>query len=349
MKKPRSLVTGACGFMGTHMVEVLAEAGHAIRATDLPSACEADDRRAGRFPSVVRDLGVELVPADLSRPETLAPLVKDVDTIFHVASVFSYKAPWSVLKRVNVDGTRALLDLALAERRAPKRVVIWGAGGIYGIPDPDDLPLTEDSPPAPSNDYLRSKWREEHLVMQYGRERGLRWTILRPTTVYGPRAVSGGGQLLLAAAKMKVAAIPRSFDAHIPFVHVRDVCRAALHLSESPDAENQAYNLNDDTVISTVDFFRHVASLMGHRFVPLPGIPVGTLRDLLLGVADVVGAVTRVLGTPSPVERGPLEYLGVDWAYTNDKLKGTGFEFLYPDARDGVRDTIAWYRNEGWL
>jgi nucleoside-diphosphate-sugar epimerase len=185
--------------------------------------------------------------------------------------------------------------------------------------------------------------------MQLGRERGLPWTILRPTTVYGPRAVYGGGQLLMAAAKMKVAAIPRSFDAHIPFVHVRDVCRAALHLSQTPQAKNQAYNLNDDTVITTVDFFRYVAGLMGHRFVMLPGIPVGKVRDLLLGVADVVGAVTRMLNTPSPVERGPLEYLGVDWAYANDKLKNTGYRFQYPDARDGIRDTITWYRNEGWI
>ena len=141
MTKPKSLVTGACGFMGTHMVEVLAAAGHDVRATDLPSAWAGDDRTTGRFPSVVQRLGAEIIPADLARPETLEPLVKDVDYIFHVAGVFSYKAPWALLKRVNVDGTRALLDCALRAGNGLKRVVVWGAGGIYGLADPDDLPF----------------------------------------------------------------------------------------------------------------------------------------------------------------------------------------------------------------
>jgi nucleoside-diphosphate-sugar epimerase len=349
MSKPKSLVTGACGFMGTHMIDVLAEAGHDIRATDLPSAWEADDRKAGRFPSVLKQHGVEFIPADLAQPETLAPLVKDVDYIFHIASIFSYKAPWSALKRVNVDGTRALLDDALRDRNGLKRVVVWGAGGIYGLPDPDDIPFREDSPPAPTNDYLRSKWREEHLVMQYGKERGLPWTIMRPTTVYGPRAVYGGGQLLMGAAKMPVAAMPKSFTAHIPFVHVRDVCRAALHLAQTPAAEGQAYNLNDDTVMTTVEFFKYVADLTGHKFVELPAIPIMKVRAAILGLMDLVSAVTTIAGLPPAVERGPIEFLGHDFMYANDKLKSTGFTFQYPDARDGIRDTIAWYQQEGWI
>ncbi|HEY3359409.1 MAG TPA: NAD(P)-dependent oxidoreductase [Polyangia bacterium] len=349
MSKPKSLITGACGFMGTHMVEVLAEAGHDIRATDLPSAYAEDDRKTGRFPSVLKKLGVEFVPADLARPETLQPLVEDVDYIFHVASVFSYKAPWSVLKRVNVDGTRALLDYALKAGNGLKRVVVWGAGGIYGLPDPEDLPFREDSTPAPTNDYLRSKWFEEHMVMKYGQERGLKWSIMRPTTVYGPRAVYGGGQLLMGAAKMPVAAMPSSFTGHIPFVHVRDVCRAALHLAESKAAENQAFNLNDDTIMTTVEFFKYVAGLTGHRFVELPALPIMKVRAAILGIMDLVTAFTEIANLPPAVERGPIEFLGKDFAYANDKLKSTGYKFLYPDARDGIRDTIAWYKQEGWL
>jgi nucleoside-diphosphate-sugar epimerase len=349
MSKPRSLVTGACGFMGTHMVEVLAEAGHDVLATDLPSAWEKDDRATGRFPGVLKRLGVEFVSADLARPETLEPLVKDVDYIFHIASVFSYRAPWSLLKHVNVDGTRALLDYALKDGKRLKRVVVWGAGGIYGLPDADDLPFREDSTPVPGNDYLRSKWREEHLVMQYGQERGLPWSIMRPTTVYGPRGVYGGGQLLMGAAKMPIAMMPRNFTTHIPFVHVRDVCQAALHLAVTPAAKNQAYNLNDDTVMTTIEFFRYVAELRGHRFVELPALPVEKIRAVLLGVMDLITAVTELVGLPPAVERGPIEFLGKDFAYTNDKLKGTGYKFTYPDARDGIRDTLAWYQQEGWI
>jgi len=333
--------------MGTHMVEVLAEAGHEIVATDLPDAYRADDKRRGRFPSVLRTLGVEFIPADLTQalPETLAALCKDVDYIFHVASVFSYSAPWRLLKRVNVEGTRALLDQARDNPRL-RRVVVWGAGGVYGLPDPDDLPLREDtSPPAPCNAYLRSKWLEEHLVMRYG----LPYTILRPTTVYGPRAVYGGGQLLMSAATMPVVAVPRNFTARIPFVHARDVCRAALFLAEKEEANGEVYNLNDDSQLTTFAFFEFVAKVRGKKFVSLPPVPIETLRRVALKVADVAAFFSRLTGLPVSLERDSIEYLGRDFVYSNEKLKQTGFQFLYPDARDGIRDTLKWYELEGWI
>jgi dihydroflavonol-4-reductase len=347
--KPLSLVTGACGFMGTHMVEVLAEAGHQIRATDLAECYQADDRKRGRFPSVLQKLGAEFIPSDLGRPETLAPLVKDVDYIFHIASVFNYTAPWSVLKKINVDGTKALWDYALQEKSL-KRVVVWGAGGVYGLPDPEDLPLCEDTtPPAPCNNYLKSKWREEYLTMQYGREKGLKWTILRPTTVYGPRGVYGGGQMVMSAATMKISAMPKNFTARIPFIHAHDVCSAALYLADRKDAENQIFNTNDDSQMTTVEYFKYMADLMGHKFIELPAVPVSSLRNFALGAVDLVKILSSATGIPIPLERDPIEYVGRDFVYSNEKLHKTGYKFIYSDARDGLRDTVRWYQQEGWI
>jgi nucleoside-diphosphate-sugar epimerase len=348
--RPRSLVTGSCGFMGTHMVEMLAAAGHDVIATDLESAYREDDRKTGRFPGVLKAATVRFVPSDLTRPETLGDLAKGVDYVFHIASVFSYSAPWSVLRRVNVEGTKALLDRLLEDSPNLKRIVVWGAGGIYGLPDPADLPLREDdSPPAPCNDYLRSKWFEEHLVMRYGEEKGLPWTILRPTTVYGPRGVYGGGQLLMSAAQMPVAAMPRNFTSRIPFVHVRDVCGAALFLATAKVARNQAYNLNDDSQLTNVEFFKYVAAITGHKFVELPPVPIVQLRPFLATFAGAVQATLLKFKVPSPIEKPTIEFLGRDFVYSNEKLKSAGYKFQYPDARDGIRDTLEWYRKEGWI
>jgi nucleoside-diphosphate-sugar epimerase len=59
--------------------------------------------------------------------------------------------------------------------------------------------------------------------------------------------------------------------------------------------------------------------------------------------------VTGMLGVPSPVEADTIDYLNEDFVYDNSQLKSTGFQFTYPDARDGLRDTLRWYRDNGWL
>jgi nucleoside-diphosphate-sugar epimerase len=349
MERPLSLVTGACGFMGTTMCEVLTEAGHRIRATDLGAAHEKDDRAKGRFPSVIDKLGAEFVAEDLARPKDLAALVQDVDYVFHIAAVFNYSAPWDVLYHVNVLGTEALLEAVLARPRKPQRFVMWGAGGVYGLPSwRPGRPFRESDAVLPANPYLKSKWLAEHAVMQ-AEQRGLSWSSMRPTTVYGPRAVYGSGQMILAAAGMKVAMAPKNFTARIPFVHVKDVCRAALHIATVPAGANKIFNLNDDTQMSTAEFFRTMAGLTGAKFVELPAVPLEAMKPAIRTVAETMQRITGMLGVPSPVEADTIDYLNEDFVYVNERLKSTGFQFTYPDARDGLRDTLRWYRDNGWL
>jgi len=349
MSRPVSLVTGACGFMGSHMLEVLHAAGHEVRGTDLPSAIGADDRKVGRFPSVARALGVDLIPSDLAQPRTLEGLTKGVDHVFHTAAVFNYTAPWEVLFRVNVQGTEALATLAAAEPTL-KRFVLWGAGGVYGLPQPWMLPLREELAPSPPNNYLRSKWTAEYLVMELGRRQRLPWTILRPTTVYGPRAVYGGGVMVMSAATMKVLAVPSNFTGRVPFVHVEDVCRAALHLATHDEGANEIFNLSDDTQMTLVDYFRFMAQLGGRRFITLPPVPVGLLKKVLTHLGDGIVALQRRFGSgPAPLEPDLLAYLGLDFLYSNEKLKRAGYSFVYPDARAGLADTVRWYREQGWI
>ena len=349
-KKPVSLVTGACGFMGTHMVEVLHAAGHEVRATDLGSACKDDDRSLGRFPSVLRNLGIEPQPADLTRPHTLDGLVDGVDYVFHVAGLFNYSASWEALKAVNVGGTRALVDLTLEHAPKLKRFVFWGAGGVYGFKDNEGIPIREEDAPEPPNDYLKSKWRAEFAVLDAGKRRGLPFAILRPTTVYGPRCVYGGGQLLMGPASMGLLVIPGNFTARIPFVHVTDVCRAALFTADNDGADGEVFNTNDDSRMTTVEFMRYVAALEGRAALVLPGlIPVPALRKLATSVAKALDAVLMPLGRRSPLEADSADYLGRDVLFDNSKLKDLGFEFTYPDARDGIRDTLRWYHDHGWI
>lgn len=347
MSKPLCLVTGACGFLGTHMVEVLHERGYRVRATDLASAYEVDDRASGLFPSVVKRLGVEFVPADLTDPPSLAAAVRDVQLCFHIAAVFSYSAPFDLLERVNYDGTRELVTRLLAQPSFSK-MVFWSAGGVYN--PASAMPLTEESPIAPGNDYLRSKSMAEQLVIDYGADQGLRYSIVRPTSVYGPRGVYGAGQMLRAAARGPVAMCPTNWRYRVPFVHVRDVCQGALFLAENPAADGEAYNLADSSELTNVELLRFVADVLGKPFVPLPPVGVGPLKAVLAPVARGMQWLSKNVTHQPPLLEAPVvEYLGVDLAYSNQKLLDAGYELTYPDARRGIGDTILWYQRNGWL
>jgi nucleoside-diphosphate-sugar epimerase len=161
----RALVTGACGFTGTHMVELLAQNGWEVVATDLEKEahgvyyCEAGDLHPEYYSDFLRNLGVAFIPADLTKPDTLAPLFagRAYDAIFHIASLYDYFAQWDVLYRVNVEGVRNLAALAL--KAGVGRFVHWSTDGVYGeIKNP---PGTEDDPFDPPNLYSKSKAEQE--------------------------------------------------------------------------------------------------------------------------------------------------------------------------------------------
>lgn len=347
MPRPVSLVTGASGFIGSHMLEVLREAGHQIRATDLPGSLAATPA-PGRYPDLVRSLAAEIVPADLCH-DGLAELVKGVDYVFHIAGLFKYSAPPQLLEAINVGGSIRLLEALQLHNPGLRRFVLWGAGGAYGKPNPDLLPMHEDThPKLPQTAYLQSKWRQEQAVGEFCEANGLSYATLRPTTVYGPRGVYGGGSLMVQAAVPKPK-LPRNFTFRIPFVHARDVARAALHVATHPKAHGQAFNLVDDTPYRTVDFFRMMAERQGRTLTLLPPIPIALLRWGMKAAALVMEPLAKRSGKTPLLERDLATLFGWDFWMSNDKLHQLGFEFEYPDVAKGVPETLDWLKEAGLL
>lgn len=348
-EKPKSLVTGSCGFIGTHMVETLVEAGHEVIATDLESAYAKDDRARGRFPSVLKKLNVKFIPSDMTKPLTLKPLLRDIDYLFHIAAVFNYSASWNLLYKVNIEGTKYLFEY-LKENKKFKKVVIWGGGGIYGFVNPKDLPIREETAKNPPNKYLKTKLEQEIIANKFWKEFGIPYSAVRPTNVYGPRGVYGSGQMIMDMYKMKAVLMPMNFSARIPWVHVKDVTNAALFLATNQKANGEAYNLNDDTQMTTLEFGKYMAELSKRPFVKLPPVPTGVIRPVVAKAASLLQFVSLNLLKKQPkLESDTVQYLGRDFAYSNEKLKKLGYKFSYPEARSGIKETVNWYQKNGWL
>lgn len=343
-----SVVTGGLGFTGSHLVEVLHQKGHRVRVLDLPFEGDAkEELRKGRYLSVARKCKAEFVPCDLREIDSLKGHLEDADYVFHLAALFDYTAPMDLLIQVNVNGTENLCKL-LQKNRKLKRLVIWGSGAVYGIPKKEDLPLTEDAPIRPVTRYGESKRLEEEIAEKYY-ARGMPVTWLRPSAVYGPRDTRVFYELFRMIKQTPVLFLPENFNFPIPFVHARDVARAALHLSEKPDAVGEIYNIDDNSNLTYDQVVKMLARRWDKLVIPLPAVPLHLLRDGLFRLADLENRIARWLARKPRLPRDLVLFLGHEIRYSNEKLIRTGFQFHYGTLEKGLDETLHWYTEHALL
>jgi nucleoside-diphosphate-sugar epimerase len=348
-KPPLVVITGACGFIGSWAVQIAKEYGFKVRACDLPSAFKGKDEFGSgkaRFPEFVKKLADEIAECDITSPETLKDVFKDATYILHIAAILKYDASWDLLYKVNVLGTKNVFDEILkSEPSQLKRVVVWSTNGIYALPDGNEVPITENSLVAPPTRYALSKFLEERLAMMYHRKYGIPVTVIRPTAVYGPRETYMFLENLRAFKKMKFLAIPSNFTFGFPSVHAADVCRAALHLANKPEANGEDYIINDDSNNTAIDIMRFAAEIFDKPFYLLPPVPVEIIRAGIIAFSFISEKILK----KKAIEFEFSFMFGYDMRYSNEKLKSTGFEFKYPKFQDGMRETIKWYEENGLI
>lgn len=335
----RVLITGAAGFAGHHMVLESIEAGFQVRATDISS----------RYYSALFDaLGVEFIASDLTRREGLDKLCEGMDSIIHVAGIHDYSTHNKVIFAVNVNGVENICDAAV--KMGIKRFMHISSVGVYGLGWFSGKPVKEDGEKLtpPLNNYNVSKWQGEKVVWKYIREKGLQATIFRPAAIYGIRSVYGivnvFKQIYMDRKKKKMMMVGKG-DKIEAFIHVEDTCGAVLYAYDHDAMIGEAYNVSDDTHIVTTEFFKMVCkTLLGEEkdflHIPLP---------IIARIADISQIIARIFGTKSLFERATLNYLSCDRYWDNSKLKATGFELKYPTIENGMKETIQWYKDNGWF
>jgi nucleoside-diphosphate-sugar epimerase len=332
--KAKALVTGACGFIGSHLVDQLVEDGVEVRATDLPFA-----------PRHWLRPDVPFVPADLTDPATLVPAIQGVDIVFHVAAIFDFSAPWERLYRVNVLGTDNLCYAA--QKAGVGRIISWSSYGVYGRFNKSRFPIDETHPVRPKDNYGRSKAMQDAVIWRY-HDQGLPGTIVRPSAPYGPRARYGMADVFLHVSRAPVIPVPVNLRNRMMAVHVKDVARAASFLAQREGSLGQEYNITDDSHYTYADFVRFLASALGKRTIPVY-VPRPLLKSAAWTASLTSEAIARLRATRPLLEKDTVYYLTFDFFPTNEKIKAIGFRFLYPDTEQGVREVIAELRKEGSL
>jgi len=396
-----NLVTGACGFAGTHMVKLLLENGKKVRATDLPGAKESP-----KWLSIAKSLGVdfeaenvEFVPSDLTDRSSLGPVLEGADCLFHTASLYDYSAPMEALERVNITGTSNLLEAMVAEKVT--RMVHWSTCGVYGKPTmphpkgvpglgiwqffngifvrpwrngepfkrygshPTNVPFTErksnplntpgDQPKGTHlvNDYSVTKWKQEQLVQRAMQEHGLDVTVIRPAPLYGPGSDYGIGGLAVAMSEGLIPAIPADMWNYIMVsCHVRDICGAALFVADREDTVGEAYNVADDSIYSHGEFIQMLALFCGRRLRKIPLLTMSMLQPLAIWSARRVRDLEAKHEHYRRLriwEESSARYVSSSYWISNQKIKSLGYQHEYPEFKIGLRDTVDWMIEMGWI
>jgi nucleoside-diphosphate-sugar epimerase len=322
-----TLVTGAAGFMGRHMVEHLARRGVRVRATARPK----------KNTSFFDNLGVEFVAADLTKPETLPPLFEGgVDRVFHLGAICNFSTPYSNLHPTNVLGVERITGLAL--ETGVKRYVHVGSTSVYG--PYTGKPFVEDAPRNPQENYGRSKKAGEDVVWKRVREESFPAIIMRPCTVYGPGCNDGAGKAF--SRPTSIAAIPGTGRQLLSNVRAEDVAAAAEHLSFLDDAVGRAFNVADDSH-PTLEEALVLAAKAFRTKPPKLRLPI----ELVKIAARADGYFSSRRGRIPDLETDAVRYLVADYVVDNARLKATGYKFIYADFAESMRQMGEWYREHG--
>jgi len=273
------LVTGANGFVGGHLVPALIGAGH--RVVGLVRSDRAGETARSRLPAASR-ANLELRTGDVTRPVTLAPAVVGVDAIVHLAAIPRDYSRGAELRRVNTEGTRAVVD---AMRQAGvKRLIHMGALGVA-----DD----------PSLHYASSKAKAETLVAGSG----LDWTILKPSLQFGP----GDGFFNIIAGLVRwspgVVPVPGDGSSRFQPIHSADVARVVVASLADPTTVGTTLELGGPRYWTYREITGEVLRALGKRRLILP-MPVPLIR-LVAGGAELVHL-------PFPVATDQLRQLRLD-------------------------------------
>ncbi len=259
----RVLVTGAAGFVGSHLGEALVARGDSVVGVDCFTPYydrTAKDANA----AIARRAGVELVEADL-RTADVARLLDGIDVVYHQAGQPGVRLSWSggfaEYVEHNVFVTQRLLEAA--RDRGVERFVYASSSSVYG--NQETYPTRESDVPAPYSPYGVTKLAAEHLCSLYAANWGLSTVSLRYFTVYGPRQRPDMAIHRLCEATLGRGTFPRYGDGSAirEFTYVDDIVAGNLAAADADLAPGEYLNLAGGTEIRVADLIALVEEIGG--------------------------------------------------------------------------------------
>ncbi len=323
-------VTGANGFIGSHVVDRLLAEGYTVRALVRKS-------------SNLRWLegkNVDFVYGDVRDAASLPAFVANADLIFHIAALVKARTRDEYFE-ANERATRRLLEAARLHAPGLRRF-LYVSSQTAGGPAPSlDAPVTEDSPPNPITTYGESKIAAEKVVKEYTGV--LPWTIVRPPAVFGPRDTEIFIYFQTVARGLN--SIIGLGEKRLNLIYVEDLVDGFFRAATADIALHQTYFIASKAFYSWPEVGSIVGRALGKKYftVRIPHAVVYALAAVAQTVASISGrAATLNLEKARDITR---QYWICDVSKAEREL---GFR-ENTTIDEAIRRTVAWYREQGWL
>lgn len=253
------LVTGADGFIGSHLVEMLVQKGYKVKALSQYNSFN----NWGWLEDVSCLKDIEVVTGDVRDPFLCQKITQGVDCVYHLAALiaipYSYVAPQSYVE-TNVTGTLNICQAAIQNNVS--RVVHTSTSEVYGTAQ--YVPIDEKHPLQPQSPYSASKIGSDMMAMSYYNSFKLPLTIARPFNTYGPRQSARAviptiiSQLANNKKDIQLGDMTPTRD----FNYVSDTCRGFITLAESEKTIGKTVNIGSNYEISVGDTFKLIQKIM---------------------------------------------------------------------------------------
>ena len=287
----RVLVTGAGGFIGSHLVELLVRSGAHVRAMTHYNGRSDVGMLADVAPEV-RD-AIEIMPGDITDPFLVRRAVEGMDTVFHLAALiaipYSYRAPASYVA-TNVTGTLNVLE-AVRDLEVP-RMVHTSTSEIYGTAR--YTPIDEQHPPQPQSPYAAAKLSGDYLAESFHRTFGTPVAIIRPFNTYGPRQ-SARAVIPTIAAQLVAGKRTISLGDLRPvrdLTYVTDTARGFLSVASTDACIGKVTNIGNGKGITIGDLARLLGEVAGRDDFEIVEDPQ-RLRPPTSEVFELIADTTR--------------------------------------------------------
>jgi dihydroflavonol-4-reductase len=325
------LVTGATGFVGAAVARALLAQGWQVRVLVRPGS----DRRN------LNGLAVEPREGDLTNPGSLEAAVADCGALYHVAADYRlWVTQPKAMYRANVEGTRAIMEAALAQ--GVGRIVYTSSVAVLGLRA--DGSAADESTPSTLGDmigpYKRSKFMAEEIVRELVAERGLPAVIVNPSTPVGPGDVkpTPTGRMIVEAASGRM---PAFVDTGLNIVHVDDVAAGHL-LAEERGSIGERYILGSEN-LTLREILSRISQIVGRR-PPRLALPVSALMP----IAFAAEAMARITGQEPFVTRDGLRLARKKMFFSSEKaVRELGYAPRPADI--ALADAVAWFRRHGMV